>query len=199
MTRFTVRTKQETKTRFDESPVVKITGEEIDLFGKGLGIQQIRREMPKWAKENGIIRDDVKNQDTGWDNIAITPKGIKESMEHGAGEGKIQALAALPELIKNGIHLCSGPANNNRQIGMISHVFAGKLRQGEKATIVGFIIKEDMNGRRFFNHELIKTKSLGGVPSKAGAAPKHGGRLPDTRQGLIRSILSDYLGINSEE
>ena len=186
----------EIREKFSQAREARITGNEIELFAQGKSLREIRESMPDWAREHGITGEH-ENDDTGWDDVIVSRQGIRDSMEHGAHEEKIKAVAALPQLIKHGIYLHSEPAHNTRQIGMTSHFFAAKLDIGEKPFTIGYIIKEDMNGRRFYNHEM---ESLGGIlPKPSGAAPTEvEGRLPDARQGLILTVLRRYLSVKPE-
>lgn len=186
------RSPEKTYQKLKESPTVSLAGNEVDLFSRGLGYAAIRKAMPEWAKTHGITGT-FDNSDTGWNDIEIRPKGIKDAMEHGPGEEKIKSIPALPELIRNGVYLDSEVAHNPRQIGMTSHVFAAKLMMLKKPMLVGYIIKEDMNGKRFYDHEFTEMKNLDELSPKFGAAPDSGGRHPDARQGLINKILHKFL------
>lgn len=183
------------KKIFDAAPTAMVTGKEIDLFDKNKDFNAIRDGMRDWAKIHGVTGS-IKNIDMGWDKIEIRPKGIKDSMEHGASIDKVQAVPALPRLIQDGVYLETTRAHDEKQIGMVSHVFASKLDLAGKRMAVGFVIKEDMNGKRFYDHELMDMKNLDGLSPYSGAAPnpeESGGRPPSTRQGLTLSVLQKHL------
>jgi len=148
-----------------------------------------------WIKERGKFRNDYKNTDTGWCNICITPKGVKNSIQHGAGPEKIQCFAALPEMVKNGV-LVKTHGGKSHQRDMIEHIFAAKVDINGKSMVVGFVIKEDSNGKRFYDHELTEKKNLDEVPSQVGAGEPEAHNAIRLRQGSIINILKKYLGVN---
>jgi hypothetical protein len=191
--------RKEVKRKFDDSPAAEVTGSEIFAPAEPINISEAREKALNWARENGLFRDNYENADTGWQDIAVSEKGIEDSLRHGGGPEKIQTIAALPAFIRDGIFLETTPAHNTKQIGMKSHIFGAKVDIAGKPMAVGFIIKEDMNGRRFYDHELTEMKSLDEVVTHSGAAPASAeGRRSDPHQGLVMSIVKKHLGVKPE-
>jgi hypothetical protein len=189
----------EQQAKFDAAPVVEIKGDEIVDFSQPQNFRDLWNVfVPDWAEQNGITGT-YANTHTGWDNIEIRRKGIKDTMRHGASREKIQTVAALPQLIQTGIYLGQGPTHNLKQIGMTSHVFAAKIDIAGKPLVVGFVIKEDMNGRRFYDHEMLGIESLDEIVPKSGAAPSvDEGRQSESRQGLVLNIVRAHLGVKPD-
>jgi len=73
--------------------------------------------------------------------------------------------------------------------------FASKLILDGKPMVVGFVVKEDMNGRRFYDHELTEIENLEGLQPAPGATA-HGGRQSGTHQGLVMNIVRHHLSVN---
>jgi len=185
------------RAKFDASPVARIIGNEIFEWVEPLNMREIRAKVIPWMETQGYFREDYVNDDTGWDNIAITQNGIINCIAHGSGPEKIQAFAAMPEMIRNGILIRTRPSDKEGQRDMKEHIFAAKVDIGDKSKLVGFVIKEDSNGRRFYDHELTEIKNLDGLTPQAGAAGLDTGKADRTRQGSVIKIIQNFLKINT--
>jgi hypothetical protein len=120
-------------------------------------------------------------------------------MRHGASREKIQTIAALPQLIQNGIYLEPVPTHAPKQKGMTSHVFAAKVNIDGKQMVAGFIIKEDMNGRRFYDHEMTEMKSLSEIVPKFGASSSvDESRQSESHRGLISYIVCKHIAVKPD-
>ena len=144
------------REKFMAAPTLAVTTDEIKALDMSGGIM---KSLIGWAERKRILGNH-RNDDTGWEAIAITRTSVRDIVRHHAGDTKIAALAIAPALIKTGIYLETRVRN---QRGQISHIFAGKARIDADEYIVGFTITEDSNGRRYYNHELTEiNKALGG-------------------------------------
>jgi len=196
------RSHEERGAAFDRSKVIQITGKEIFDWVEPLNMKEIRAKVILWMKEQGCLRNDYKNVDSGWANIAITVKGIHDGLRHGAGPEKVQIFGALPEMIKNGVYIgtTSGKA---RQQKMKRHIFTAKVNVGDKHILVGFIIMEDTNGKRYYDHELTEIKNLDGRPSQGGADGSGTGAAFRTHQDTgykpdsLINIVQKWLTVNT--
>jgi len=70
-------------------------------------------------------------------------------------------------MIRNGILIHT--SENSDENPALSYVLAAKLAIGDQKYLARLVILEDSNGRRFYNHELIRHKKLGEA-SQRGAA-----------------------------
>jgi hypothetical protein len=192
-----LNTDKELRVKFDVSPFARIAGNEIFEWLEPLNMREIRAKVIPWMEAQGYFRDDYVNDYTGWDDIAITRNGVEESLQHFSGPEKIQAFAALPEMLKNGILIRTRPSNKEGQRDMKEHIFAAKVDIGDKQKLVGFVVKEDSNGRRFYDHELTEMKNLDGLSPHAGAAGLNTGEADRTRQGSVINIIQETLKINN--
>jgi hypothetical protein len=188
---------KELRAGFDASQTAHITGAEIFEWKEPLNMRDIRSKIVPWMEEQGYFRKDYANDDTGWDNVAITRNGIINSIAHGSGPEKIQTFAALPEMIKNGVLIVTKPSDKQKLWNIIEHIFAAKVDIGNNSKLVGFVVKEDSNGRRFYDHELTEIKNLDGLTPQAGAAGFNSGEADRTRQGSVINIIQKMLGVNS--
>ena len=117
----------------------------------------------EWLQSKGVIGQ-YKNNETEWDNIAVSRSSVKGVIHHYAGIGKITLLEATPDLIKNGIFLETNPKNDN---GLISHIFADKATVDGVPYAVSYVVREDKNGRRHYDHSLTKIEALDRIDDQA--------------------------------
>jgi len=145
------------------------------------------------------------NNDTGWDDISIGSSTVKSIVHHGGRDGKIALIEIVPDLIRGGILLETNPKNAS---GLISHVFAAKATIDGEPYAVTFVVREDYNGRRYYDHSLTKTEALdritdqapavdGGKNPKAPAQNFRDGETPANENSTI-NILKKYLAVNNQ-
>jgi hypothetical protein len=182
------------RERFDRTGAVELTGNELADFSTGADVRVVRREAARWAAEHGVTGE-VKNAETGWD-IAVTKGGIRDSMAHGAGLEKLQAVAAIPAMLERGVKVHTSEPDAK---GITRHVFAAKLRIREKDFVAGLVVREDRNGRRFYDHELSKIESLdAATPESGGASAEAEVGHPAPLQGSVMNIVREKLGVKPD-
>ena len=142
--------------KFEAAPKAEVTGEEIFSSNEPLPVlSQIRDRVIDWLNKRGWIKD-FPNTDSGWD-INVSRKSIRDAVFHGSDMWKTQSFAALPDILKHGIYLEPGKVLPN---GIQRHIFAAKLNIGDEKLVVGFVVEEHKNGKRFYNHELTEIRNL---------------------------------------
>jgi hypothetical protein len=179
--------------RFEQSSPVRISGNEIADLSGDYDLKAVRRAAKQWATKNGIVGD-FQNVDTDW-VVRVSRGGIKSALAHGAGPEKVQAIAALPELLKNGILIHS--ERNYKGKSLTSHIFASKLVLGDKEFVAGLVVHEDQNGKKFYDHEMSKIKSLDSATPQSGV-PLEGEKPSAPNQGSVINIIRQELGIQSD-
>lgn len=120
----------------------------IDVTAKfdGSDFPAERRRAQLWAKAN--IRGKFRNAGTGWD-IEVGANGIKKSTSGVRVAADLDALQAVPELLRTAAVVDSTPGNregivaSHRLVGAIS--IAGRLRR------VLVTVLEDRDGHRFYD------------------------------------------------
>ena len=172
------------RTKFADAPIFSVTSDEIRTLDKPEGIS---KAMIAWAEGKGVLGIHT-NADTGWNNIEITRSSVRNVIGHNAGDGKLAVLGVAPDLVRAGIYLETTERNEK---GQQSHIFAGKVRLDGEEYAVGFVVTEDANGRRYYNHELTEmNKAPGGIwPGRKNPALKStsAGREP------VSSIIRKHL------
>ena len=167
-----------------------MTGEEIYGNGEKLpALSAVRAKLISWLEERGWLKQ-FKNTDTGWDNISVSRSSIRSVVYHGSGQGKVQAIAALPGLIEHGVYL--EPQDIGK--GMKRHVFAAKLGIANESFVVGFVVHEDLQGRKYYEHELTEMENLG---SLASPTQQRGGQTRAGRDSIM-NIVRKHLGVKPD-
>ncbi len=190
--------------RFAEMPGIE--ADSSQWFGEGKAIalpgkietpeqrKALRGALKQWAKENFSRDTAVVNADTGW-QVQVTPKGIEDSLSHGLDEPLARSVPFIPQIAESGIHVDS----IRKTPQLISHLFANKIRLDGKDYVVGFVLREDVNGNRFYDHELTEIIDpdwlAPGHPSSEGPSGE-GSSGHRTNRGDVMNILRDRLGVN---
>lgn len=183
----------EVARQYEAVKPVDLKGDEIADFSEPLDMRALRRAaMEHVAGEN--FRDLVTNAASG-NEIIISAKGIRDSFSHGAGPEKIQAVAALPELLERAVPIPEGTERIGQQ--KTREIYAAKLRIGDKRFLAGLVVRQDANGRRFYDHELsrIEQENPGTVLPHQGAVSKES-RGPWPSRGSVIKIIRQALGVN---
>lgn len=120
---------------------------------------------------------------------------MEDSLSHGFDELLARSASFVPRIIEGGIHVDS----IRKTPQLISHFFANKIRLDGNDYVVGFVLREDVNGNRFYDHELTKIINpdwlAPGHPSKEGPSGE-GSSGHRTNRGDVMNILREKLGVN---
>lgn len=199
------------KQRFTAMPLIE--ADSTQWFGPGRAIdaapltetpeqaKTLREAVKVWARERFPNGTTTTNVDTGWD-VQITPKGVRDSLSHGFDALLARSVPFIPQIIESGIHLDS----IEKKPGLMSHIFANKIRLDGQDYVVGFVLREDGNGNRFYDHELTKIISSDQlVPGKQREATAElrtdqnlspGSSELLSNRGDVMNILRGRLGVN---
>jgi hypothetical protein len=126
-------------------PVIKVPTKVIKTEHEKSAIENAR----KWAELNKQI---ITRNDIG--NIIFNGKSVKNSLSHGFGQRKLDAVQAIPETIKSG------------KIIQISHDYNGKQQKNiiimapiqigdDKSILAVRLIKNIGDDTRFYIHEVM--------------------------------------------
>lgn len=207
-------------SRFADMPTIEADSTQWSGPGKAIDAdsRNMRKAVHDWARTAFPQGTTVANADTGW-RVQVTPSGIKASLHHGYDELLARSVPFIPQIIEGGIHVDS----IRKTPQLLSHIFAGKIRLDEQDYVVGFVLREDVNGNRFYDHELTKIISPDwlkpGHPSNEGPSSEgssghrtNRGISPDwlkpgrdtseealghrTNRGDVMNILRERLGVN---
>lgn len=90
---------------------------------------------------------------SGFGDVVLTKRGIKDSIAHGLGREKAAAFAAVPDVIKYGQEIDFKDNWKNR--GYDTYMFAAPIEYGAERKYVGVIVKHDSKSNRFYLHEVV--------------------------------------------
>lgn len=177
--------------RFAEMPGVE--ADSSQWFGEGKAIaadgQNTRKAVVDWARSAFPQGMTIRNADQGW-AVQVTPNGIKASLHHGYDDLLARSVPFIPQIVESGIHV----ASTEKKAGLMSHIFANKIRLDGKDYVVGFVLREDKMGNRFYDHELTEIIDPDWLkPGRDTSAEALGHR---TNRGDVMNILRDRLGVN---
>lgn len=185
--------------RFAEMPTLEADsshwfgkGKEIPVPGKSEDSGQrkaLRDAVKAWAKKRFSKDTAVSNIATGW-QVQVTAKSIEDSLSHGFDDLLARSVPFVPDIIKSGIHLDS----IEKKLGLMSHIFANKIRLDGNDYVVGFVLREDRMGNRFYDHELTEIINPDWLaPGRDTSKEALGHR---TNRGDVMNILREKLGVN---
>ena len=185
--------------RFAEMPTLEADsshwfgkGKEIPVPGKSEDSGQrkaLRDAVKAWAKKRFSKDTAVSNIATGW-QVQVTAKSIEDSLSHGFDDLLARSVPFVPDIIKSGIHLDS----IEKKPGLMSHIFANKIRLDGNDYVVGFVLREDRMGNRFYDHELTEIINPDWLaPGRDTSKEALGHR---TNRGDVMNILREKLGVN---
>lgn len=180
-------------SRFADMPM--IDADSSAWFGEGKAIEadkkKLRSNLKEWARKNFSKDTSVSNADTGWE-VLVTPRSIEKSLSHGFDELLARSVPFIPQIIEGGIHV----ASIEKKPGLMSHIFANKIRLDGRDYVVDFVLREDVNGNRFYDHEL--TEIINPDSLNADRLPGKGSEVHAARanRGDVMNILRDKLGVN---
>ncbi|MDQ7830272.1 MAG: hypothetical protein RDU30_00940 [Desulfovibrionaceae bacterium] len=188
--------KTEVKERFEAQEPVSLTGNEIaDMSSEPLDIKALRQKAVDFVDSPNFRQEVVNQHDNS--TIYITRNGVKGALSHGSGPEKIQAVAAVPDMLERAVPVFSGPHQDGSPGKRI--IYAAKMRTPKKTFVVGLVVHEDVNGNRFYDHEMTEMGSLEEASSQRGAASREAKLgVPQPPQDSVMNIVRDALGVNAD-
>lgn len=127
----------------DEQPVARITGAEIPVGGK------IVERLQAFANSFGN-----KVNRPGFGDVLFFKNRIKNSMiGHGIGQVKIDAFAAVPDVIRNGQEIAHEA--NWKGCNYDTYIFAAPIDYKGATDYLGVIVTKDSASSRYYVHEVV--------------------------------------------
>lgn len=163
---------------------VQITGEELGQFEH---IDDLRKKARQWASNN-IIGKTVQIKSTG-ENIQIPRKGVMKATSKPSVDN-IKTVIAIPQLIENSVKISSEADKKNRAEIKAIHKYAARLQIGETIHDITIVIRETMDGAKYYDHYIDKKL----MPDSSGVAalqPLGSQPMPGTNDNSIGNNLSE--------
>lgn len=143
----------------------------------------------EWAKKNIPV---PVGYDTAAGRVFIDKRSVKDSVSHGVGQAKLDAITSLIEGFANATYIGSLPDSDGNRL--TNHFFAYPINYNGERHYVFCRTREDENNHRLYVHEVFLEDELKKDAHHTAASNKpHGGIL------LYRDILSDILNANISE
>jgi hypothetical protein len=185
------------RARFDALPSLELSSAEVRNIPR-TGGDYVNRPV-RWLRSKRVLGS-YKNDDTGWGEIIVNKASVKSVTYHEAGPEKTAIFLAVSGIIKDGIYLTTIPKNKN---GLLTHVFAGKAAIDGTPYAISYAIREDNNGRRYYDHNLTKIEALDQIESPSGELRRTRAQTtPDgvtsTGEESLSNILKKHLKVNSD-
>jgi len=165
------------------------SGDDFEIYSAYLArIDGWRQRVIDWALTR--LPESIEMTDG---EVFFTRSSLRNALAHGKGRLKLLSIPHIPRLLKNGA-LFYTEKEGNFIFYNYAHPF---IFEGESHYAI-IVVREDFNGRRFYDNEFItKIKAADGLDYSQG--------LPATRQNLpeqktcahpsIGSILRDILNV----
>lgn len=147
----------------DEQPVARITGTEIPVGGK------IVERIQAFANSFGN-----KVNRPGFGDVLFSKSRIKNSMiGHGVGQAKIDAFAAVPDVIRSGQEIAHETNWKGRNYD--TYIFAAPIDYKGAADYLGVIVTKDSASSRYYVHEVVDANGNVLFESKEAPSPASDG------------------------
>lgn len=147
----------------DEQPVARITGTEIPVGGK------IVERLQAFANSFGN-----KVNRPGFGDVLFSKSRIKNSMiGHGVGQAKIDAFAAVPDVIRSGQEIAHETNWKGRNYD--TYIFAAPIDYKGAADYLGVIVTKDIASSRYYVHEVVDANGNVLFESKEAPSPASDG------------------------
>ena len=152
--------------------------------------KKVRQVAYEWVENN--IKQPIKTQ-IGF--VIFNGNCIQDSLAHGYGADKLDAIPAIKDILHKGIYLGGEKDFDGATINNL--FFAGKVDFGDGEKIVFCRVREaegDKKGKRFYVHEVFTEDEIKGLPSQTGTAAKSGKK--SGGKPFYSKILHDILTVN---
>lgn len=147
----------------DEQPVTRITGTEIPVGGK------IVERLQAFANSFGN-----KVNRPGFGDVLFSKSRIKNSMiGHGIGQAKIDAFAAVPDVIRSGQEIAHETNWKGRNYD--TYIFAAPIDYKGATDYLGVIVTKDSASNRYYVHEVVDANGNVLFESKEAPSPASDG------------------------
>ena len=147
----------------DEQPVARITGAEIPVGGK------IVERLQAFANSFGN-----KVNRPGFGDVLFSKSRIKSSMiGHGVGQAKIDAFAAVPDVIRSGQEIAHETNWKGRNYD--TYIFAAPIDYKGATDYLGVIVTKDSASSRYYVHEVVDANGNVLFESKEAPSPASDG------------------------
>jgi hypothetical protein len=189
------------QTLFQGEPVARLTGRELGDFGDDV---VALRAAARDYYANTLRGTSVENPELG--TIHFSQRGGRKALSSSANPLKLKLFPALPEIVRAGRLVESVPNRDpvRRHNVRAYHRLESTVEIGGNAERVGVTIREDANGRMYYNHNLQEGEGArfgahSEPTSKAGGGTPGDGTLLQTSMAPADDLNITLLGQAGEK
>jgi len=183
------------RAKFDALPSPEVSSDNVraiyEASTTAAGGKSVLARSKEWIASKNLFSKYV-NDDTGW-SIEFNKGSADNVVSHGAGPQKTALMEIVPDLIETGIRL---ETNTGKAPGQKTHIFAGKATIDGEDYAVSFAIRENADGKRYYDHSLTKIEAL---DSLDGISTKSGLRDQNTTPILPKSAIEGPHRVSSQQ
>ncbi|MEW5736956.1 MAG: DEAD/DEAH box helicase family protein, partial [Thermodesulfobacteriota bacterium] len=174
-------------------PVIELSGEEI--APAGTPFQEMRARAREHARKNAQGMS-IVNRDTGYE-IGIGGNGLKEAANQARSIQDLQAFAAIPALLENGmLQRVETDSRGRASISAVERYYAPIRIAGDlyRARLTVRRTKED--GRKYYTHHVedITIEAVEESSPRVGLAPRTNDHLSTASEIKVRDLLRNVKG-----
>ena len=169
---------------------------EVGVIKAGNGLTA-RKAAEKWA-DNHLNKPLEYDTEAGM--VVFDKTSVKNSLAHGYGQVKLDAIPTLPKGFVGAIYL--GSLQDKNRPNTINHFFAYPIDYDGKLRYVFCRALEDNMNNRLYVHEVFIADRLKEDKTKGNALQTEDSALSVNQNGgiaLYRNILSDVLNANIQQ
>jgi|GEM_PF-4494034 len=180
----------QTRAFLDSEPVASMRGDEVPKFNK-------TSELVDWAAKHfaDTTTDGVvENAQLG--EIGLNRRSVRDSLGHGYGKDKIQALYLLPQALPQA-QVLSIEERNHTETG---YILGAPIEIGGKPFVMAMLIKRNEGGQKLYVHEVVLREKLqSAINTAASAVSQKTGELTQDNSGAIRTVLEKIYTVNNQK
>ncbi|MDR0675814.1 MAG: DUF2213 domain-containing protein [Elusimicrobiota bacterium] len=170
----------------DDKKVIQITGKEL---GEYKDIKELREKAIEYYKDN-LAGKKVKNETLG--EINFSEKGFKKPISFSADEKKLLLFPYLQEIIINSKVIKEEKEKYNRDNIEKWFLLENKIKIKDKEQNVRINIRQDNNGKLYYDHFIVKEKGFS--PTYSSNAGGH--KTLTSKNGIINNITQNEIEVN---
>lgn len=173
----------------DGPAVATMRGDEVPKVGK-------TADLVAWATDHFNSHTDsgvVKHPDLG--KIRLDRKSAKDTLSHGYGKDKVQAMYFLPDVLARAKVL----STESRKDGQIGYVLGAPVEIGGRPFVAAMVVTRVEGRAGLYVHEVVlKEKLQGAINTAASAVHNETDELARGNPGAIRSVLQNIYAGNGD-
>jgi Inorganic Pyrophosphatase/Large polyvalent protein-associated domain 3 len=134
-------------------------------------IGNMREQAENWlVEETNGIRGEYRNNHTGF-MLVVARKGLKEAASHAHGEPELQAITALPQLIKHAVLFDVSPHEPTKKDFGDVYTFYGILKQNGRVLLIKIVAKQIQKRKLAYDQQSVEIVTPGVI--QAASDPMH--------------------------